>query len=349
MYRALQEILKMGTSHHQCTQLPISEAQWSPLHTLPLAATPGTHLLADSRAYSGSSSGRKSGRKRINDKGWPECNVIMEEGNYDGVDDKAYMRRCQALMAFLGFIVLFTVFCLIIWGAGRSYKAEVAVKSLSVSNLYIGSGADFTGVPTNMLNVNGSLRISIYNPATFYGIHVSATPVNLIYTDVAVATGQLKKYFQPRKSHRTLFVHIEGTKVPLYGAGSTLIISNNAFKVPLTLEFEIRSRGDVVGKLVVFTMDSDEIIRRVASLKLSSSSIGEPLIIPEELAAAADENLPQIPQSGNRAIIKFKPEGSKRSDDGLVPLLKNKQASVLPDLMEVQGTLSVDELKLTTE
>ncbi|XP_075503687.1 uncharacterized protein LOC142541036 [Primulina tabacum] len=197
-----------------------------------------------------SSSGRKSGRKRMNDKGWPECNVIMEEGNYDELNDKTYMRCCQALMAFLGFIVLFSVFCLIIWGAGRSYKAEVVVRSLSVNNLYIGSGADFTGVPTNMLNLNGSLRISIYNPATFYGIHVSATPVNLIYTDVVVATGQLKKYFQPRKSHRTMMVHIEGTKVPLYGAGSTLVISNNAFKVPLTLEFEIRSRGDVVGKLV---------------------------------------------------------------------------------------------------
>lgn len=65
------------------------------------------------------------------------------------------------------------------------------MQSLSVNNLYIGSGADFTGVPTNMLNLNGSLRISIYNPATFYGIHVSATPVNLIYTDVVVATGQV--------------------------------------------------------------------------------------------------------------------------------------------------------------
>lgn len=81
-----------------------------------------------------SSSGRKGGRKR-NDKGWPECNVIVEEGNYDEFDDdKAFTRRCQALMALCGFIVLFTVFCLIIWGAGRPYKAEVAVKVTSVSS-----------------------------------------------------------------------------------------------------------------------------------------------------------------------------------------------------------------------
>lgn len=72
-----------------------------------------------------SSSGRKGGKKR-NDKGWPECNVIVEEGDYD--DENRFTRRYQALIALLGFIVLFTVFCLIIWGAARPFKAEVTVK-----------------------------------------------------------------------------------------------------------------------------------------------------------------------------------------------------------------------------
>ncbi|KAA8540409.1 hypothetical protein F0562_024672 [Nyssa sinensis] len=159
-----------------------------------------------------SSSGRKGGRKR-NDKGWPECNVIVEEG--------------------------------------KPYKAEVIVKSLAVSNIYIGEGSDFTGVPTKMLTVNGSLRMNIYNPAAFFGIHVSSMPVNLVYSEITVATGQLKKYFQPRKSHRIVSVNLEGTKVPLYGAGSSLApVSNNGIEVPLTLQFEIRTRGEVVGKLV---------------------------------------------------------------------------------------------------
>ncbi|CAK9174600.1 unnamed protein product [Ilex paraguariensis] len=197
-----------------------------------------------------SSSGRKGGRKS-NDKGWPECNVIVEEGMYDELDDdKGFTRRLQVLMALLGFVVLFTVFCLIIWGAGRPYKAEVTVKSLAVDNLYVGVGSDMSGVPTKMLTVNCSLRMSIYNPATFYGIHVSSSPVNLVYSEITVATGQLKKYYQPRKSHRSVVVNLEGTKVPLYGAGSNLTVSDNGVQVPLTLEFEIRSRGDLVGKLV---------------------------------------------------------------------------------------------------
>lgn len=197
-----------------------------------------------------SSSGRKGGRKR-NDKGWPECDVIMEEGAYDEFDDKGFTRRCQALLALLSFVGLFTVFCLILWGAGRPFKAEVTVKSLAVNNIYLGEGSDNTGVPTKMLTVNGSLRISVYNPATFFGIHVSSTPINLVYSEITAATGQLKKYYQPRKSHRIVSVDIEGTKVPLYGAGSSLAASNNAgVQVPLTLQFEIHSRGYVVGKLV---------------------------------------------------------------------------------------------------
>lgn len=195
-----------------------------------------------------SSSGRKGGRKR-NEKGWPECGVIMEEGSYHEFD-KGFTRRFQALIAILTFVVLFTVFCLIIWGASRPYKTEVTVKSLTVQNLYVGEGSDFTGVVTKMMTVNVSLRMNIYNPATFFGIHVHSTPINLVFSDITVATGELKKYYQPRKSHRIVSVNLEGNKVPLYGAGSSVTVSQTGVEVPLALKFEIRSRGNVVGKLV---------------------------------------------------------------------------------------------------
>ncbi|RDX73263.1 hypothetical protein CR513_47151 [Mucuna pruriens] len=196
-----------------------------------------------------SSSGRKGSRKR-NDKGWPECDVILEEGSYNEFGDKPFTRPFQAFIALLTFVLLFTVFCLIIWGASRPFKADVAVKSLTVHNLYVGEGTDSTGVLTKMLTVNGTLRMSIYNPATFFGIHVHSTPINLVFLEIPIATGELKKYYQPRKSHRIVSVNIEGNKVPLYGAGSTITVSQTGVEVPLTLSFEIRSRGNVVGKLV---------------------------------------------------------------------------------------------------
>ncbi|MFS8000181.1 hypothetical protein Hanom_Chr12g01175321 [Helianthus anomalus] len=139
-----------------------------------------------------SQSGRKVHRKR-NDKGWPECNVIVEEGKYDEYEgDKRFTRRLQALMALLSFIVLFTILCLIIWGAARPYKAEITVKSLAMNSLFIGEGSDSSGVITKMLTINGSLRLGVHNPASFFGIHVSSSPVNLIYSEIVVATGQVR-------------------------------------------------------------------------------------------------------------------------------------------------------------
>jgi hypothetical protein len=68
-------------------------------------------------------------RKALNDKGWPECNVIEEEGPYEDLaGDSGLSRRCQIILGFLTFVLLFTVFCLIIWGAARPYEPEVIVK-----------------------------------------------------------------------------------------------------------------------------------------------------------------------------------------------------------------------------
>ncbi|ONI15899.1 hypothetical protein PRUPE_3G068000 [Prunus persica] len=198
-----------------------------------------------------SSSGRKGGRKPRNDKGWPECKVIMEEGAYDDFD-KGLSRRVQVCIALLSFVMLFTIFCLIIWGASRPYNATVVVKSLEISNFYIGEGSDSSGVPTKMLTVNGSLRLSVHNSASMFGIHVSSAPIILAYSEISVATGQLKKYYQPRKSLRTVSVNLQGTKVPLYGAASSLTYTKTGglVPIPLTLKLEIRSRAFVVGKLV---------------------------------------------------------------------------------------------------
>ena len=83
-----------------------------------------------------SSLGRKGSRKR-NDKGWPECNVIEEEGDYDDLNgDKGLTRRCQILMILLAFVFIFLLFCLIIWGASRPFKAEIKLKVVFLT-LYI--------------------------------------------------------------------------------------------------------------------------------------------------------------------------------------------------------------------
>ncbi|KAH7658322.1 hypothetical protein IHE45_17G080500 [Dioscorea alata] len=233
-----------------------SSMQATPVYNSPMESPThpsyGRHSRASSASRFSGTFGFKGSRKRLNEKGWPECNVIQEEGSYDDLDeDRGLSRKCQVAIAFVGFVLLFTVFCLIIWGAARPYKADVVVKSLSVANFYAGEGSDGTNVPTKLVTSNFSVKISVYNPAAMFGIHVSSGPIDLMFSEIAVATGQLKKYYQPRKSHRTVSVILEGDKVPLYGAGASLTLpSTGGGTVKLTLNFDIITRGYVVGKLV---------------------------------------------------------------------------------------------------
>ncbi|XP_054787147.1 uncharacterized protein LOC129293294 [Prosopis cineraria] len=221
----------------------------------PLHQSYGHHSRASSSSrISGtynSSWGKKVNRKR-DDKGWPECKVIEEEGNYDGYyhDSVGSLRRIQASLAVLGFVVIFSVFCLIIWGVSRPYKPQLSVKSLTVHSFYLGEGSDSTGVPTKMLTTNCSVKMSVYNPATFFGIHVSSKAVNLMYSEIAVATGELKKSYQGRKTHNTVSVNLQRSRVPMYGAGASLAASIDNGGVPVKLDFNVKSRGNVVGKLV---------------------------------------------------------------------------------------------------
>ncbi|KAK3128462.1 hypothetical protein QOZ80_6BG0462040 [Eleusine coracana subsp. coracana] len=201
--------------------------------------------------------GRKVGfaeRKALNDKGWPECNVIEEEGSYEDLaGDKALSRRCQIIMGFLTFVLLFITLCLIVWGAARPYVPEVTVKSLVMDDFYAGEGTDHSGVPTKLVTVNCSLHIAVYNPATMFGIHVTSGPINMIYSDISIGSGQLRRYYQPSKSHRVVTAVIHGNKVPLYGAGDGLMLSSTGGSVPLKLDFDLISRGYVIGKLVRVT------------------------------------------------------------------------------------------------
>ncbi|CAA3021037.1 Late embryogenesis abundant [Olea europaea subsp. europaea] len=214
-----------------------------------------SNLSRHSMASAASRFSSRDNRRRGYIKGWRQCNVVEEE---DADDDYYYENReftsqCKILMVIVGFGAVFSVICLIIWGISRPYDPQISMKSLSVHDLFYGEGSDWTGVPTKFLTVNCTASMVIYNPAKFFGIHVSSDPVNLIYLEITVARGQLKKYYQPKKSVRKMAVSLEGQRVPLYGAGMSLSELDKSGGFPLKLDFEMKSRGYLIGKLVKTT------------------------------------------------------------------------------------------------
>lgn len=204
----------------------------------------------------GSGGGNKSGahKKQRQQSPWKDCDVIEEEGLIDDEENqKPLSRRCYVLAFVLGFFVLFSFFSLILWGAARPQKPNITMKSIKFDRFIVSAGSDATGVATEMASVNSTLKFLYRNTATFFGVHVTSTPLDLSYSQITVATGNLKKFYQSRKSQRTESVQIYGDKIPLYGSGQNLVGTTTGVPmapVNLTLSFTVRSRAYVLGRLV---------------------------------------------------------------------------------------------------
>ncbi|XP_051150047.1 uncharacterized protein LOC127264520 [Andrographis paniculata] len=210
-------------------------------------------LKPGSRKISPNEAGGGAGGKSRGQKNWKPYDVIEEEGLIDGEESrKGLPRRCYLLIFVVSFFVLFSFFALILWGASKPQKPKITMRSITFERFVIQAGTDDTGVSTDMISVNSTVKFTFRNTATFFGVHVTSTPLSLSYSQLAVGSGNMKKFHQSRKSQRTVAVSVMSDKIPMYGSGPSLSTSTGmvASPVPLKLEFTVRSRAYVLGKLV---------------------------------------------------------------------------------------------------
>ncbi|GJS98905.1 hypothetical protein Tco_0820075 [Tanacetum coccineum] len=76
------------------------------------------------------------------------------------------------------------------------------------------SQADASGVATEMVTLNATIKFNFRNRGTFFGVHVPSTIVDLAHTELTLATGSIKKFYQSRKGHRIVSVNVRGVGVP---------------------------------------------------------------------------------------------------------------------------------------
>jgi hypothetical protein len=246
---------KTATSFHST---PVISPMGSPPHS---HSSVGRHSReSSSTRFSGS---LKPGSRKIlpNDvstraqkKGQKQCDVIEEEGLLEDEERQKGLipRRCYFLAFVLGFFILFSFFSLILFAAAKPQKPKITIKSINFEEFNIQAGSDFTGVATDMITMNSTVKMIYRNTGTFFGVHVTSSPVDLSYSQINIASGTMKKFYQSRKSQRSVSVAVMGNKIPMYGSGAGLSSSTGTTTVPvaLKLSFTVRSRANVLGKLV---------------------------------------------------------------------------------------------------
>ncbi|KAI7732251.1 hypothetical protein M8C21_028408 [Ambrosia artemisiifolia] len=229
-------------------------------HSTPVLSptgSPGRHSRnSSSTRYSGSlRPGSRKGSQQLQQprKGDKGFDAIVEEGVVDD-DHKSGVipRRCYVLAFVVGFFVLFSFFAVVLWAAAKPQKPDVIMRSILFDGFVVNAGADASGVATEMVTINATIKFNFRNRGTFFGVHVSSTPMDLAYSELTLASGTIKKFYQKRKGHRLVSVNLQGRGVPLYGGGMNWSTQDGKLTapVPLNLNFTVKAKAYVLGKLV---------------------------------------------------------------------------------------------------
>ncbi|CAM8985030.1 unnamed protein product [Rhodiola kirilowii] len=189
--------------------------------------------------------------RRVADGGVAEEEEEDEEFGDDYERDPNRKVRLAFLFVF-GFFILFSIFSLILWGASKAYRPLVVVQNVVFRSFDVQAGMDDTGVATEMLSLNSTVAISYSNRGTFFGVHVSSTPWELYCYQLKIASGQMRKFYEERKSKRRVVTVVKGHQVPLYGAVTAIkdLREKDKFVLPMNLTLRVRSRAYILGKLV---------------------------------------------------------------------------------------------------
>lgn len=150
-----------------------------------------------------------------------------------------------------------------------------------IESLNVQSGNDASGVLTDMLTLNSTVTMLYNNPATFFTVHVTSSPLQLSYSQLILASGQvnnftsywlnragydswtnigfwlwekeMEKFSQRRNTERIIETKVVGIQIPLYGGVPALYAQRakpDQVVLPLNLTFTLRSRAYVLGRLV---------------------------------------------------------------------------------------------------
>lgn len=63
------------------------------------------------------------------------------------------------------------------------------LQSITFESFVIQAGSDFTGVATDMVSMNSTVKFTFRNTASFFGLHVASTPFDLSFSQISVGSG----------------------------------------------------------------------------------------------------------------------------------------------------------------
>lgn len=63
------------------------------------------------------------------------------------------------------------------------------LQSITFDQLKVQAGQDAGGIGTDMITMNATLRMVYRNTGTFFGVHVTSSPIDLSFSQITIGSG----------------------------------------------------------------------------------------------------------------------------------------------------------------
>lgn len=83
-------------------------------------------------------------------------------------------------------------FCLFRMESDLGFDPFCILQSIKFDHVQVQAGSDSTGVATDMISMNSTLKFTYRNTGTFFGVHVASTPLELSYSEIVIAAGNVR-------------------------------------------------------------------------------------------------------------------------------------------------------------
>ncbi|KAH7440106.1 hypothetical protein KP509_04G091500 [Ceratopteris richardii] len=122
-----------------------------------------------------------------------------------------------------------------------------------------------------MMTINCTVKIEFNNTSKYLKVHLDPFQIQVLYSDLPVATNERGGYRQRRKSRNIIPVQMQASMVPLYGAAFEVDINEETIMggldVPLQISTSFCSRYYIASTMITSTFCANMICNITANTK----------------------------------------------------------------------------------
>lgn len=215
----------------------------------------GVNYASDSDTQSLKDEGVSKSQQRASRLSQPSISRIDEEDEFPDLerDSQRWVKTvtCTFWIIIMLLVLIIGVAGLVAWSVWKPDEPRYSLVFMNVEHLDLDSTSfDKDGLSTASIYGNITVLMTVKNPNDNFVIRHRRSSLQISYGRLPLLTGQMAPFTQPASARTNFTASVFAWNRPLYGAGHRFVSAWEGSFVNLTLQATLRSRVDVVWKII---------------------------------------------------------------------------------------------------